>query len=172
MDFLTAFLILYLLTGVTFVAYDFKLFQRIIFYVRVLFTPGITALNPKLYEMRMRLSFYLQVKAPFYVGERNYGHALLYIIFWPLIPYSVLLPWLYLKRSPEIKFVFNFYVIPIILLTIFYLVAIQGFVEFGKIWQDSLVLAGFIVVVWLLCHRKDKKIEEWRERRSIENSRK
>ncbi|HED05091.1 MAG TPA: hypothetical protein ENI61_00220 [Ignavibacteria bacterium] len=168
MNSLTAFLILYLLTGVTFVAYDFKFFQRIIFYIRVLFTPGITTvLDLKLYEVQMR-PFPLPEKAPFYVSGHNYGHALLYIIFWPVFPYRVLLPWFYLKRLPEIKFVFNFYVIPIILLTIFYSVAIQGLIEFKKTWQISLVLAGFIVVVWLLCRRKDKKEKEWREKRSLQ----
>ena len=97
MNYLIAFLILYFLTGTTFVAYDFKVFQRIVFYIRALFTPGGIYFNSNLHKMFY--SIHNPIDSPAYVSGRNYGFALLSIIIWPLVP-RILPPWFYLGRQP------------------------------------------------------------------------
>lgn len=163
MTYLFAFFILYFLTGVIFVAYDFKIFQKLIFYIRALFSPGGTYLNPKLCE-RFH-SIYNPIDSPGYVSGRNYGFALLSIIIWPLVP-RIFLPWFYLARQPGIKFLFNFYVLPAIVLVALYLAAIQSLVGHGKVWQITLALVIFSGIVWWLCRRRDREMEERRERRT------
>jgi hypothetical protein len=159
MTYLFAFFTLYLLTGATFVAYDFKVFQRVIFYIRIIFNPGWTFFNSNINKY-----FPSAMNAPGYVMSRNYGFALLSIIIWPLFP-RILMPWFYLWRWPK-DFFFNFYLVPVFIFFVLYILAIQSLVAYEKIWQITLILIIFIGTVWWLCRRRDKKIEQLRERRS------
>jgi len=154
MSYVASFIALYLLTGATFDAYDFKVFQRMISNVRcLLITGGDPGLS--MWYKASRSSIYNPIDGPAYVLNRNYSYAFLKLFIWPLFP-RIFPSWFWLSKRLGFKFLFKLYLIPSTLLLLFYLLAMWALTKYEGVWKAIPILIIFCGVVWWLCRRKDK----------------